>query len=173
MTNSNNTSAKERKQLSEKVVLIAKANNEANKKDTRSITGLINWSKDNEAKVLKELNALNKRYNTDLEPKNINKGLLKFAYLHEVNKVDDSYNIVERKCLFTWSFISKLLKRKAIYKDANCEKFVSMQETHKTNYIARIEAKKQAEDERILSEMISDSQSNAILNEFSKVLEIA
>lgn len=130
------------KKLTAKVASTSKETNKAHLNATKSISSLVKWAnkpttKKEETAILNELKAINAKYKTTFEQKNVNKGLLKFALLHETNKVDSNYLPTEEKRFFSWLFISRLLKRKAIYNEPTNVKFVALCNNAKENHIAR------------------------------------
>jgi hypothetical protein len=116
--------------------------------DNRSISGLSKWAKTaigvEKQKLTEFTSAVNVKYGTQITPATINAKLLKFGYIHELNKVDDKYNVLEQKRLFSINFMLTLIERRAKIKGSEAE-FVKLQKKAKANFIDRVEAKKERE----------------------------
>ena len=108
--------------------------------DNRTISAIGKWAKTSigvdKAKLTEFIDAINDKYATQYTVSTINKKLLKFAYVHELNKVDDEYNVLKRKEFFSINFVLNLVQRRANIK-ADFEKFAKMQTEAKTRFIVR------------------------------------
>jgi hypothetical protein len=106
--------------------------------DTKGLNALCNYVNDekNSKKINFYLSKVNKEYNVNIEPKNINKGIIKFAYLHQSNNLDLDGNVISRKDLFNLNFlIETLLIRKVKFINSNNEKFISQSNKATETYL--------------------------------------
>jgi hypothetical protein len=108
--------------------------------DNRTISAIGKWAKTSigvdKAKLTEFMGAINDKYDTQYTVATINKKLLKFAYVHELNKVDDEYNVIKRKEFFSINFVLNLVQRRSKIK-ASYETFAKMQTEAKTRFIVR------------------------------------
>lgn len=124
--------------------------------ENRSISGIGKWAKETmqaknkSAQVQKQkltdfTNAINAKYGTQITPATINKRLLKFGYVHELNKVDDDYKVIEQKRLFSINFMLTLIERRAKIKSNETE-FAKLQKKAKANFLERAQVRKEREE---------------------------
>lgn len=122
--------------------------------DTRTITSLINYFKDNYSNPLfksyiKELNAKHKGANLTMSTLT-QKALLKFAYVHELNNVTESYELIAEtgKKYFSIAFMLRLAERKAKFTEPTSKAFIEAKEQAVCRTITRLVAKRIANERK-------------------------
>lgn len=109
--------------------------------DNRTISAIGKWASTSigidKAKLSEFIEAINDKFNTNYTIKTINKKLLKFAYVHELNKVDNEYKPLGQKEFFSINFVLNLVQRRAKIAGDSVE-FVKMQKEAKTRFLVRI-----------------------------------